>query len=81
MAEQPPLPGMPDEPPPSSHRRPRSDVTITKNSGVALCDECCRLIYLHGVQYAPYPRSARWRVVTAHWVKRVCESHKEEFLE
>jgi hypothetical protein len=80
MAEQLPLPGMPDVPEPS---RPRgstgSGVRLTRyrTQKRRLCDECVRLIHRYGQAGAPYPQAARWRRSAGDNLDFLCEQHKD----
>lgn len=75
-----PLPGMP-EPPPRSPRVVRGGkAQAVRTRPTRLCDRCCELIHLRGQQGAAYPRAGRWRVTTGQFVRRLCDTHKDEVL-
>lgn len=74
---EPPLPGMP-EPPPVFPGKPRSGFRAHRIKATNLCGVCTRLIHVFGVEVAPYPKPATWRVVTPDWSAYMCQFHKSE---
>lgn len=46
-----------------------------------LCGDCVALIHALGVESAPYPKTARWRVASPEGVAYVCEAHKQQRME
>jgi hypothetical protein len=71
------LPGMPEGPPAKSPVA-ASALRVSRIHTAALCSQCCQDIHDYGVEVAAYPRVARWRVVDAGAVWRLCEGHKNE---
>ncbi len=55
-------------------------VTATRTRARQLCNPCCLAIHTLGVEQAPYPRTARWRVTLDGVSVPMCESHKNEAM-
>jgi hypothetical protein len=72
-----PLPGMPDLPP-ASPKKTVQGWQAAKVRTTRLCERCCRDIHRYGIEVAPYPRVARWRVTNEGISERLCEAHKVE---
>lgn len=79
-SDQPALPGMPEPPAPLRRAAPSGKATATRIRKRTLCNRCCLLIHQLGVEMAPYPRTARWRVTTDGLSVPMCESHKNEVM-
>ena len=74
---EPSLPGMP-EPPDVVPPKTRAGFRAHRVKIGHLCEVCARLIYIFGVETAPYPKPAVWRVVGPEWSAYLCDPHKHE---
>lgn len=74
-----PLFGSPDDiPPPAPKRLPRTG-TWTRWRGLRrLCDACTQLIHERGVDRAPVPRPARFRLGTEDGPLFYCGPHADQ---
>ena len=75
-----PLPQMP-QPPESKPHRPKHGMRISRYNPRArrLCFDCCQLIHALGIESAPYPRVARWRLASDTFTTLLCDLHKEDY--
>jgi hypothetical protein len=68
-------------PPPAAVRRP-AGARLTKYRGAhKVCDRCVQAIHDQGVQQAPYPAPARWRVVHGDFDGYLCYAHQQEMTD
>lgn len=75
-----PLPGMPPEPARPA-RTPQHGMRVSRWNPKArkLCVDCCQLIHALGIEAAPYPRPARWRLASETFTTFLCDLHKEDY--
>jgi len=76
---EPPLPGMPEPAAPVTPKaRPARRVARFRSKNRTLCGDCCALIHALGVELAPFPRAAKWRVSTGTTIAYLCDLHVED---
>lgn len=83
MDEDEPLPLMP-EPPPPLRRVPKPVARITRWSSSknrTLCGACCLLVFHLGIETAPLPRTARWRVRADGRTDYLCDLHIGDYYQ